>query len=176
MEELKAHTLSNSADSDSAGETLAFLSAMNKLFERGFLSKRPVFDEGSPVMHNINEGYKYFVSWLEEIKRGDANFSITATKESPFLAWQTWDLLRICVFGIMGLLKDFKQRHPDNFLVFSRVNGSAIESVFSQIKYATAGKLSSANYASSRRAVIVSSNVQSNHALNVDYRDEILHI
>ena len=74
-----------------------------------------------------------------------------------FVAWQTWDLLRICGFGLKSLLIDFKKRNPQHYLVLSRINGSAIESLFSQIKYATAGKLSSVNYGSSRRAVIISS-------------------
>ena len=168
--------MSNRKESDSAGETLAYRCALNKLFERGFLSKRPVFGEGSPVIHNIDEGYNYFVSWLEEINRKNDNFSVTASKNSPFLAWQTWDLLRICVFGLKSLLIDFKKRNPQHYLVLSRINGSAIESLFSQIKYATAGKLSSVNYGSSRRAVIISSNVQSSHAQNENYRDDRLDI
>ncbi len=168
--------MSNSNDSKSASETLAYLCALNKLFERGFLSKKPVFDAASPVIRNIDEGYKYFVSWLQEVNQKNINFSVTASKNSPFLAWQTWDLLRICVFGLKGLLKDFKQRNPQHYLVLSRINEKAIESLFSQMKYATAGKLSSVNYGSSRRAVIISSNVQSSHAQNENYRDDRLDI
>ena len=84
--------------------------------------------------------------------------------------------MRIGVFGLKSLLRDFKKRNPQHYLVLSRINGSAIESLFSQIKYATAGKLSSVNYGFSRRAVIISSNVQSSHAQNENYRGDRLDI
>jgi hypothetical protein len=45
------------------------------------------------VMRNIDEGFGYFTTWLDEVMRADNSFSITATKCSPFLSWQTWDLL-----------------------------------------------------------------------------------
>lgn len=128
------------------------------------------------MMRNIDEGFGYFTTWLDEVMRADNSFSITATKCSPFLSWQTWDLLRISVSGIKGMLRDFTRRNPGYFLVPSRINGSAIESLFSQIEYATAGKLTSTNYASSRRAVIVSANVHSENCMNKDYRDDKLNI
>ena len=92
------------------------------------------------------------------------------------LAWQTWDLLRIYVFGVKGLVGDFLKRHPGYFLVLSRINGSAVESLFSQIKYSSAGKLSSSNYATARKSVMITANVENlstDHSYRT-YRNEKL--
>ena len=62
--------------------------------------------------------------------------------------------------------------YPDNFLVLSRINGSVVESLFSQLKFAAGGKLSSLNYSWARRAVMVKANVHSNNCNNAFYRDE----
>ncbi len=65
-----------------------------------------------------------------------------------FLAWQTWDLLRLMYYGFTGFTSEFLQKHPGYTIYPIRLNGSAIETVFSQLKYATGGNLMSTNYAS----------------------------
>lgn len=107
LQELFDHAKSNSSGSLSASETHAYLSTCNLLFERGFMCKKPVFDELSPVLESIETGFKYFETWLNEIKACNAQFTLTAT-HSQFLSWQTYDLLRVCIFGIRGLIRDFK--------------------------------------------------------------------
>ncbi len=57
LEELYAHSLSNAPDSDSAGQTCEYLKALNKLFERGFFSKKPLFGMDSSVICSIKDGY-----------------------------------------------------------------------------------------------------------------------
>lgn len=69
-------------------------------------------------------------------------------------------------------MTDFTTRYPDNFLVLSRINGSVVESLFSQLKFAAGGKLSSLNYSWARRAGMVKANVQCNNCNNAFYRDD----
>jgi hypothetical protein len=73
-------------------------------------------------------------------------------------------------------VKDFTARHPNNFLVLSRIKGFVVEGLFLQLKFAAGGKLSAVNYSWTRRAVMVKSNVQSDNASNVHYRNEQLNI
>ena len=51
--------------------------------------------------------------------------------------------------GFIGLCEDFKKHHPDSFIAPIRVNGSAIESLFSSLKYTSGGNLSATNYSTS---------------------------
>lgn len=75
------------------------------------------------------------------------------------------------------MIADFRQCHSGGyFLVLSRITGSAVESLFSQMKYSAGGKLSSVNYASASTSVTVASNISSIHANNRDYRDDKLHV
>jgi hypothetical protein len=47
--------------------TLSYLEACNKIFERGLLSHEKVTSPGHQVILNIQEGYKFFKKWLDEI-------------------------------------------------------------------------------------------------------------
>ncbi len=153
--------------------TYNYLKACNLLFEHGLLSKEPVYSVNSTVVQNIKTGYAYFEHWCDEIL---SNTDEKSLRIKQFLAWQTWDLLRLCVHGAISLVQDFTTRHPGYFVVLSRVNGSAVESLFSQLKYATSGKLSSVNYAWARKAVMTKANVTSQLPSNVHYRNEILDV
>lgn len=61
-------------------------------------------------------------------------------------------------------------RHPGRFVVLSRINGSTVKSLFSQIKYASGGKLSSNNYSTARKAVLITATVE-HGASDSSYRD-----
>ena len=53
--------------SDSIKMTVAYLKACNKLFERGILGKRVfIKNMACPIVHNMEEGFKFFSSWLDE--------------------------------------------------------------------------------------------------------------
>lgn len=93
-----------------------------------------------------------------------------------FIAWQTWDLLRLCVSGAIGLVEDFTKRNPGYFVVLLRINGSVVESLFSQLKYAAGGKLSAVNYPWARKAVMTKANVSGECSSNVCYRNDKLDI
>ena len=176
LQELYDHKSSSALGSQSTKETHAYLSACNQIFERGFMNKKPVFDEQSPILANIDTGFQFFEKWLHDIRSDNPQFTLT-TPQSPFLAWQTYNLRRVCVYGIRGLVKDFSLCHSGRyFLVLSRITGSAVESLFSQMKYSAGGKLSSVNYASASNSVTVASNINSMHVAHRDYRDDQLNV
>ena len=87
-------------------------------------------------------------------------YSITEPTYHPFLSWQTWDLLRVMVYGFQGFCEDFLHRNPGYTIYPVRLNGSAIETLFSQLKYAAGGHLSGVNYASARASILTWGNVK----------------
>ena len=54
-------------DATTTSETLAYLEACNKLFEKGFLCHERIRNKDSEVLKNIQQGYSYFSSWLTSI-------------------------------------------------------------------------------------------------------------
>ena len=80
-----------------------------------------------------------------------------------FLSWQTWDLLRITWYGYREFCKSFLQRHPGYYVYPLRLTGSAIETVFSRLKYTTGGHLSAVNYASARANLLTRYDVHGRH-------------
>lgn len=62
------------------------------------------------------------------------------------LVFQTWDLLRLMYYGFTEFCKCFFERFPGYHIVPLRINGSAIETIFSQLRFSTSGNLSGSNY------------------------------
>ena len=102
-------------------------------------------------------------------------YTITQTTNRPFLSWQTWDLLRVMYFGFKGFCEDFLSRHPGYTIYPICLNGSAVESFFSKLKYNTSANLSGVNYASARAAILTRGSVQGKKR-NVDYRDAPMYL
>ena len=139
-------------DSDSVTQWLQYLQALNKLFENGFLTHDVIHSMESHVIQNMNEGYKFFVDWFNMLSDDGRPFHPTNSLERRFLAWQTWDLLRICIYGFRAFCEDFLQRHGQPYYITPmKWNGSAVETIFSQFKAITGGKLDSTNYATARK-------------------------
>lgn len=173
---------------------MAYLTACNRLFERGILGKKVfVKSMASPIMTNIDSGYSYFSSWFDEhLDKGNSfkhllsqcipywfsllhiGYSITETTSRPFLSWQTWDLLRVMVYGFRGFCEDFLRRNPGYTIYPVRLNGSAIETFFSQLKYAAGGHLSSVNYSTARASILTRGSVK--HKQSGMYRGAPLYI
>lgn len=110
-------------------------------------------------------------------------------QDTRFLSWQSkessnacliviiylciplaWDLLRVCVYGFTGFATWFLDRYPDHFISPVRLSGSAIETLFSQFKGTTGGKLSAMNYSTARAAHLVKHAVTPHHS-SKGYRD-----
>lgn len=52
---------------DGSKAVLSYLEASNKLFENGFLSHGRISNIESEVLKFINNGYRFFTSWLDQI-------------------------------------------------------------------------------------------------------------
>ena len=78
-------------------------------------------------------------------------------------------------FGFKGFCEDFLSRHPGYTIYPIRLNGSAVESFFSKLKYNTSANLSGVNYASARATILTRGSVQGKKR-NVDYRDAPMYL
>ncbi len=102
-------------------------------------------------------------------------YDFAVKRDRMFLSWQTWDLLRIMYYGFIGFCEDFLRKHPGYTIYPIRMNGSAVETVFSQLKYASGGNLMSTNYASVRSSMLIRGSISGKHKRD-DYRDVPLFI
>ena len=75
--------------------------------------------------------------------------------------------------GFTGLCNDFLAANPSYFISPIRINGSAIESVFSCLKYISGGHLSSTNYCSSLSALTTQREVTTSGSAEKGYRTDI---
>lgn len=78
--------------------------------------------------------------------------------------------------GFSGLCEYFVTRYPGYFISPIRVNGSAVESLFSSLKYISGGNLSSVNYSSSLTALTTQRETAVNCYSEKGYRTDILKI
>ncbi|XP_065067938.1 uncharacterized protein LOC135693396 [Rhopilema esculentum] len=131
-----------------------YLLACNKIFERGVLSNSKITSSDLTIVNNIEDGYQFFEEWWEKLNAG-GDFQPQSSAERRFISWQTWDLLRILVYGFTGLVKRFLHDYNGYYIFPLKVNGSAAETLFSQFKFETNIKLSSVNYATARSRVLM---------------------
>ena len=61
------------ADALSVQCTKKYLEACNKIFERGLLSHEKILSEDSEVLKNIDEGYAFFLNWVESLQKKGNN-------------------------------------------------------------------------------------------------------
>ena len=100
----------------------------------------------------------------------DPTFDNVSSAQKKFLAWQSnqffdvciniviflaFDLLRVDFYGFKQFCKYFLEKYPGYFISPLRVSGSAVESLFSQLKYNAGGKLDSVNYATARASCLI---------------------
>ena len=57
-------------------------------------------------------------------------------------ALQTLDLTRLMVYGFTEFADDFFGRYPNYYIWPRRINGSALETIFGQLKFSMGGHLS----------------------------------
>ena len=75
--------------------------------------------------------------------------------------------------GFNALCNDFLTKHPGYFISPIRINGSAVESIFSSLKYIAGGNLSSTNYATSLSSLVTQKDIQINEHSEKGYRTDI---
>ena len=68
----------------------------------------------------------------------------------------------------------FIAAYPDYFISPLKINGSAIESIFSVLKFTAGGNLSASNYGSFRGRVITGREVITNSNSERGYRDDVI--
>ena len=78
--------------------------------------------------------------------------------------------------GFVGLCEEFLSLYPAYFISPIRVNGSAVESIFSCLKYISGGNLSATNYTSSLTSYLSQSDDVTNPHAEPGYRTEVLNI
>ena len=104
-------------------------------------------------------------------------FNANDSKQNKFLSWQTWDLQRIMVYGLHELSTDFIATYGNNFFLSpKRLNGSSIETLFSQLKYISGGKLSAVNYQHAKDAYLLKVDIHGKHYGEPDYRNVPLYL
>jgi len=77
------------------------------------------------------------------------------------------------VNGMMSFAEWFLHQYPNHFITPIRLSGSAVETLFSQFKHCSGGKLSSTNYAVARASHLIKHTVSSHHS-SKGYRDAAL--
>ena len=71
-----------------------------------------------------------------------------------YILLQTYDLLTIMHYGFVGLCSYMQAKYPGYLIAPLRINGSAVESVFSSLKFIAGGHLASTNYSSTLATLI----------------------
>ncbi len=156
--ELSEHLATAPEEPDSLADLIRYLQAANCFFENGFLSHEKVFTLDSEPVRHIELGLLFLRNWFHDLSESQ-DFRPASTKERRFISWQTFDLIRLSIYGFMGLVQDFSLRFPGYYLVPHRINGSSVETVFSQVKQRVSGAVSSLNYESGARRLQVSASL-----------------
>ena len=105
------HNNPKASDAPAVTHTIAYLEALNKIFEKSMLGvKVQVFEPNGSTLQRIDEGYQFFVRWAEEIKSREED-----EEKPPFLAWQVRVqyyllyhklLFKLCCITDMGFATD----------------------------------------------------------------------
>lgn len=169
------HATAKNTDKEEVLLVRNYLLACNNIFERGLLSNDRITAGDQSIIERIDDGYKYFEDWWESLNAG-GGFSPKSTEEKRFISWQTWDLLRISVFGFKGFVNNFLAQNPDYYVYPLKINGSAAETLFSQFKFETNSKLTSVNYASARSRVLMKKDIHGSSKAAHGYRNTPLYL
>ena len=78
-------------------------------------------------------------------------------------------------YGFKGLVTDFLSTHHGHHVNPKRVNGSAVETIFGQLKHTTSGNLTGRTYETAKATLLTKRQVQGGKSKD-DYRDTPLNI
>lgn len=98
LEELAGHcagTHTSSTDRDK--QTLCYLQALNKLFERGILSDGKISSVQSEKLQSMKEGLSFFQEWCEDVTTQGTNPG--KQSQTAFLSWQVRQAHSIKIFA-----------------------------------------------------------------------------
>ena len=85
--------------------------------------------------------------------------------------FQMYDLLRVTYYGFIGFIETFFTNHPEYYITPLKLNGSGVETLFSQFKFSAGGKLTSLNYETAKKSVMLRRDIHGKHASRRGYRD-----
>lgn len=88
---------------------------------------------------------------------------------------QTWDLMRVTWYAFVGYSQEFFKLHPGYYTSPLRANGSAIETIFSQLKHSSRGTLTAVSYSSARAQLLTKRSVRGPH-VHDKYRDAPMYV
>ena len=77
-------------------------------------------------------------------------------------------------YGFKGFCQEFTTKHEQYYIVPVRINGSAVESLFSRFKYDAGGNLSATNYESAISRLLTADAVSAIHQEESIYRKDKL--
>ena len=108
----------------------------------------------------MEHGFYFLMGWC-----GDAllrDLDIATSEQRSCLAWQTWGLMRSTYYGFVEFTMSYLERHSQDglYIVPVRLNGSAMETPFPQMKYSAGGHLSSTNYSTARSSLLIKKQVR----------------
>ena len=175
MAELKEFMESRTNDT-SLSLTVQYLEWCNKLFEQGLLSHDKIKADDLHVLNVMEQGFYFLMGWCDDaLLRG---IDIATNDQKSFLAWQTWDLMRVTFYGFMEFTRSYLERHLQDglYIVPVRLNGSAVETLFSQMKYSAGGHLSSTNYSTAISSILIKKQVRGQGVKDTDYRNVSLNL
>lgn len=119
----------------------------------------------------MENGFMFFAGWCDD---AILNYvPIESNSQKVFLSWQTWDLMRLTFYRFKDFTDSFFRRHPsdEHYIIPVRLNGSAVETLFSQLKYSEGGHLSSTNYAPARSNLLVKRQVRGHNVKDKEYHN-----
>ena len=80
------------------------------------------------------------------------------------------------MYGFQQFVTDFLKDCPDYYVVPLKMNGSAVETLFSQFKFESDGKLTSVNYSTARKCVLLEKDIRGSTKAARGYRSTPLYV
>ena len=97
LEELAGHCAGmHTSSTDRDKQTLCYLQALNKLFERGILSDGKISSVQSEKLQSMKEGLSFFQEWCEDVNTQGTNPDDQS--QTAFLSWQVYRLIQLLIY------------------------------------------------------------------------------
>jgi hypothetical protein len=168
--ELKSYADSHPSppDRDAILDCAAYLESIHQLFKLGAISEDKIRSIYSSPMQNMVAGLAFLKTWYQKVHQTN-NFCSAYEKMRAFLSSDTFDAVRFVVYGFKMLVANFFAKFPNDYLIPKRLTGSPVESIFSSLRYYSAGQLTSINYDCT---LLRLSNMQQTHLQNVKRKSQ----
>ena len=152
-----------------------FTSWLDGLLEQGNILFRFFCIIKSPATYLVVQCSPWWV--LYTFFMYSVGYNPVDSNSKEFLAWQTWDLLCIMWYGFQEFATSFTSRHPGFYVSPLRLYGSAIETLFSRLKFISHGNLTSTRYPQVLASLLTQGSIcNAPVAGSSDYRDMILYV